>query len=329
MIRCWSSAPLNRSSFCHSGKVCMNCCTKIRRQDKTFDERPVHFQLTRQKICHSFRFHLGVGLAVMETVGAISPIVDASGSTTSAGTVSAGYQNFLICVEMLFAAIALRYAFPYQVRFYIFKWFFVFCFHRFSNLIHCMWFLYRFMHRVEWLMCMADQLLCNRFQAVWRYGCFNGISSISSTIFIIIERLLTCVFCVFLLHLFRKQWTRRTLWRMQSIISIHSINNTLNTALVCTNSTERYVYIYKTREFFFVSVFIHSQSFIFLELFLLLNFSLLFLLIKLHAIFNALLMLQCVPISISKYWLFSSFFLSCFVVLYLESTYYFMFMCSH
>lgn len=28
---------------------------------------------------------------------------------------SAGYQNFLICIEMLFAAIALRYAFPYQV----------------------------------------------------------------------------------------------------------------------------------------------------------------------------------------------------------------------
>lgn len=58
---------------------------------------------------------LGVGLAVLETVGAISPIVDSDGAATSAGTVSAGYQNFLICVEMLFAAIALRYAFPYQV----------------------------------------------------------------------------------------------------------------------------------------------------------------------------------------------------------------------
>lgn len=60
----------------------------------------------------------GVGLAALEKVGAISPIVNISDgvtSTTSAGTVSAGYQNFLICVEMLFAAIALRYAFPYQV----------------------------------------------------------------------------------------------------------------------------------------------------------------------------------------------------------------------
>lgn len=57
----------------------------------------------------------GVGLAILEKAGAISPIVD-SGVTTSTGTVSAGYQNFFICVEMLFAAIALRYAFPYQVN---------------------------------------------------------------------------------------------------------------------------------------------------------------------------------------------------------------------
>lgn len=60
--------------------------------------------------------NLGVGLAVLEKAGAISRIVDSAGATTSAGTVSAGYQNFLICVEMLFAAIALRYAFPYQVN---------------------------------------------------------------------------------------------------------------------------------------------------------------------------------------------------------------------
>ena len=29
------------------------------------------------------------------------------------GTMSAGYQNFLICIEMFFAAIMLRYAFPH------------------------------------------------------------------------------------------------------------------------------------------------------------------------------------------------------------------------
>uniref|UniRef100_A0A182T6D7 Transmembrane protein 184B n=1 Tax=Anopheles maculatus TaxID=74869 RepID=A0A182T6D7_9DIPT len=60
-------------------------------------------------------FWQGVGLAILEKAEVISPIVDAGGSTTSAGTVSAGYQNFFICIEMLFAAIALRYAFPYQV----------------------------------------------------------------------------------------------------------------------------------------------------------------------------------------------------------------------
>lgn len=59
----------------------------------------------------------GVGLAILEKAQVISPIVDSTGATTSAGTVSAGYQNFFICIEMLFAAIALRYAFPYQVSF--------------------------------------------------------------------------------------------------------------------------------------------------------------------------------------------------------------------
>ena len=60
---------------------------------------------------------VGVGLAILEKAEVISPIVDSDGATTSAGTVSAGYQNFFICIEMLFAAIALRYAFPYQVVF--------------------------------------------------------------------------------------------------------------------------------------------------------------------------------------------------------------------
>lgn len=57
-----------------------------------------------------------MGLAILEKGGVISSIVDNMGNTTSSpGTVSAGYQNFFICIEMLFAAIALRYAFPYQV----------------------------------------------------------------------------------------------------------------------------------------------------------------------------------------------------------------------
>jgi hypothetical protein len=61
-----------------------------------------------------FLFNVGVLLAVLERAEVIDPIVE-NGLPTSAGTVSAGYQNFLICIEMFFAAIALRYAFPYQV----------------------------------------------------------------------------------------------------------------------------------------------------------------------------------------------------------------------
>ena len=36
-------------------------------------------------------------------------------SQVGPGTVSAGYQNFLICIEMFFASIALRFAFPYDI----------------------------------------------------------------------------------------------------------------------------------------------------------------------------------------------------------------------
>jgi len=61
-------------------------------------------------------FWQGFFLAILEKMQVIKPIVSDDGITrTSPGTVSAGYQNFLICVEMLFAAIALRYAFPISV----------------------------------------------------------------------------------------------------------------------------------------------------------------------------------------------------------------------
>lgn len=64
-------------------------------------------------------FWQGVLLAVLEKAGLISAIYGSSGATnpavTSAGTVSAAYQNFLICIEMFFASLALKYAFPYRV----------------------------------------------------------------------------------------------------------------------------------------------------------------------------------------------------------------------
>ncbi|CAG9862994.1 unnamed protein product [Phyllotreta striolata] len=59
-------------------------------------------------------FWQGVALAILEKADVIAPVIDNNG-TRSTGTVSAGYQNFLICIEMFFAAVALRYAFPYKL----------------------------------------------------------------------------------------------------------------------------------------------------------------------------------------------------------------------
>lgn len=57
----------------------------------------------------------GVLLALLERCGAFPEAQTVDGSTVGAGTLAAGYQNFLICIEMLFAAVALRYAFTCQV----------------------------------------------------------------------------------------------------------------------------------------------------------------------------------------------------------------------
>lgn len=101
-------------------------------------------------------FWQGVLLAILEKAQVISRVVDSSGDVTSAGTVSAGYQNFFICIEMLFAAIALRYAFPYQVSGF---------FMLFETFVYI--FLYsRFMLEVVLEMPQAGQLLCSQFQAV-------------------------------------------------------------------------------------------------------------------------------------------------------------------
>lgn len=57
----------------------------------------------------------GVLLAILERCGVIPEVQGTDGSRVGAGTLAAGYQNFIICVEMLFASIALRYAFTCQV----------------------------------------------------------------------------------------------------------------------------------------------------------------------------------------------------------------------
>lgn len=56
----------------------------------------------------------GMLLAILEKCGAI-PQISLVDFSVGEGTVAAGYQNFIICIEMFFAAVALRHAFTYKV----------------------------------------------------------------------------------------------------------------------------------------------------------------------------------------------------------------------
>ncbi|XP_074648793.1 transmembrane protein 184B-like [Tubulanus polymorphus] len=59
-------------------------------------------------------FWQGFILAILEKAGAIPAIYSENNQLkVGVGTVAAGYQNFLICMEMFFAAVALRFAFPH------------------------------------------------------------------------------------------------------------------------------------------------------------------------------------------------------------------------
>ncbi|XP_029934500.1 transmembrane protein 184ba isoform X1 [Myripristis murdjan] len=59
-------------------------------------------------------FWQGLLLAILEKCGAI-PQINSVEVSVGEGTVAAGYQNFIICIEMFFAALALRHAFTYSV----------------------------------------------------------------------------------------------------------------------------------------------------------------------------------------------------------------------
>lgn len=65
--------------------------------------------LSRLSPCDS-----GMLLAILEKCGAI-PQINSADFSVGEGTVAAGYQNFIICIEMFFAAVALRHAFTYKV----------------------------------------------------------------------------------------------------------------------------------------------------------------------------------------------------------------------
>ena len=59
----------------------------------------------------------GVLLALLEKIGVIQAVNTGiqSSNNLSAGSIAAGWQNFIICIEMFFAAVALRLAFPHTV----------------------------------------------------------------------------------------------------------------------------------------------------------------------------------------------------------------------
>lgn len=59
-------------------------------------------------------YNIGMLLAILEKCGAI-PQISSADFSVGEGTVAAGYQNFIICIEMFFAAVALRHAFTYKV----------------------------------------------------------------------------------------------------------------------------------------------------------------------------------------------------------------------
>ncbi|KAL7829764.1 hypothetical protein AOLI_G00306490 [Acnodon oligacanthus] len=60
-------------------------------------------------------FWQGMVLAILERCGVIPEALLIDGHKVGAGTVAAGWQNFITCIEMFFAAIALRYAFTCNV----------------------------------------------------------------------------------------------------------------------------------------------------------------------------------------------------------------------
>nr|XP_023864770.1 transmembrane protein 184B [Salvelinus alpinus] len=59
-------------------------------------------------------FWQGMLLAILEKCGAI-PKINSPEVSVGEGTVAAGYQNFIVCIEMFFASLALRHAFTYRI----------------------------------------------------------------------------------------------------------------------------------------------------------------------------------------------------------------------
>lgn len=101
--QCSNSSQSNPSSSYPSGKVrspLYSCFVSV----------PVRTHVNCWRKCF-----VGMVLAILERCGVIPNALFIDGQEVGAGTVAAGWQNFIICIEMFFAAIALRYAFTCTV----------------------------------------------------------------------------------------------------------------------------------------------------------------------------------------------------------------------
>lgn len=103
LSRSSSSSPSRLSSSSPSGKVRPSLLAAPYSPEGRSGADPSPFPCT------------GTLLAILEKCGVIPEVQIIDGKEVGAGTVAAGYQNFIICIEMLFASIALRYAFSCRV----------------------------------------------------------------------------------------------------------------------------------------------------------------------------------------------------------------------
>ena len=110
----WNSLQSNQSYFFRFGKV---STANIHDYGKIYNHKYYLIPLLNQTSLPIKIMFIGVMLAILEHLGYILPVIDEKGKveTLTAGSIAAGYQNFLICIEMFFAAIALKYAFPISV----------------------------------------------------------------------------------------------------------------------------------------------------------------------------------------------------------------------
>lgn len=106
----WTSAQVPHNQICH---LLILLARWVHPSTLLFFHQYDHIKL---QVCSwKCRLLVGMVLAILERCGVIPNALFINGHEVGAGTVAAGWQNFIICIEMFFAAVALRYAFTCNV----------------------------------------------------------------------------------------------------------------------------------------------------------------------------------------------------------------------